>query len=105
MQKPSDGYSNLALNLSREVKELSIGIRALHCFKSAGIRYIGDLIQKSASDLLAYENFGVKTLIDVQAALKEINLRLGVNILNGKNLAQITSKNTFCNNFNPRLNK
>src|ERR671910_1836529 len=41
----------------RLIEELEIGVRAYNCLKRAGIQTIGDLVQKSESELKAIPNF------------------------------------------------
>src|SRR5919109_1131862 len=45
----------------RLIEELEIGVRAYNCLKRAGIQTIGDLVQKSDSELNAIPNFGKRS--------------------------------------------
>ncbi len=51
VQAPEEGDDRL-------IEELEIGVRAYNCLKRAGIQTIGDLVQKSESELKAIPNFG-----------------------------------------------
>ena len=42
----------------RLIEELEIGVRAYNCLKRAGIQTVGDLVQRSESELNAIPNFG-----------------------------------------------
>jgi len=50
-------------NLFRNVDELELSVRASNCLKTANIRAIADLVQKTEAELLQTKNFGnVKAL-------------------------------------------
>src|SRR5262245_4214856 len=48
-------------NLFRNVDELELSVRASNCLKTANIRTIADLVQKSEAELLKTKNFGKKS--------------------------------------------
>jgi len=50
--------------LLRKVDELELSVRSANCLKNDNIVYIGDLIQKSAAEMLRTPNFGRKSLND-----------------------------------------
>lgn len=64
----------------RPVVEFSFSLRALHCFASEGIRFIGELIARTEAGLLAITNFGPLTLIEVKQILAVERLTLGTDI-------------------------
>ena len=45
----------------RLIEELEIGVRAYNCLKRAGIQTVGDLVQRSESELNAIPNFGKRS--------------------------------------------
>ena len=45
-------------NLFRNVDELELSVRASNCLKTANIRAIADLVQKTEAELLKTKNFG-----------------------------------------------
>jgi len=45
-------------NLFRNVDELELSVRASNCLKTANIRAIADLVQKTDAELLKTKNFG-----------------------------------------------
>lgn len=71
----SDGAS-AANGDDRLIEELEVGVRAYNCLKRAGIRTIGDLIQRSESELNAIPNFGKRSTEEVIEALGAIGLSL-----------------------------
>jgi DNA-directed RNA polymerase subunit alpha len=60
----------------RLIEELEIGVRAYNCLKRAGIQTIGDLVQKSDSELKAIPNFGERSIDEVKEALAALGLSL-----------------------------
>ncbi|MGH2963575.1 MAG: DNA-directed RNA polymerase subunit alpha [Solirubrobacterales bacterium] len=60
----------------RQIEELEIGVRAYNCLKRAGIQTIGDLVQKSDSELKAIPNFGERSIDEVKEALTALGLSL-----------------------------
>ena len=67
--------------LMQNVEELEISARVINCFKSENIVYLGDLVQKSAGELLRTPNFGRLSLKEINGLLKERKLSLGMNII------------------------
>ena len=67
-------------NLFRNVDELELSVRASNCLKTANIRTIADLVQKSESELLKTKNFGKKSLNEIKAILGEMGLALGMRL-------------------------
>jgi DNA-directed RNA polymerase subunit alpha len=60
----------------RLIEELEIGVRAYNCLKRAGIQTIGDLVQKSESELKAIPNFGERSIEEVKESLAALGLSL-----------------------------
>jgi DNA-directed RNA polymerase subunit alpha len=60
----------------RLIEELEIGVRAYNCLKRAGIQTIGDLVQKSESELKAIPNFGERSIDEVKESLSALGLGL-----------------------------
>jgi DNA-directed RNA polymerase subunit alpha len=60
----------------RLIEELEIGVRAYNCLKRAGIQTVGDLVQRSESELNAIPNFGKRSTDEVKEALTQIGLSL-----------------------------
>tara|TARA_A100000171_G_scaffold52166_1_gene69340 strand:+ start:1241 stop:2257 length:1017 start_codon:yes stop_codon:yes gene_type:complete len=73
-------HSNLPFNknLLRKVDELELSVRSANCLKNENILYIGDLVQKSETDLLRTPNFGRKSLNEIREVLSRMGLELGI---------------------------
>jgi len=67
-------------NLFRNVDELELSVRASNCLKTANIRTIADLVQKSEAELLKTKNFGKKSLNEIKTILGEMGLALGMRL-------------------------
>lgn len=67
-------------NLLRKVEELELSVRSANCLKNDNIIYIGDLVQKSESDMLRTPNFGRKSLNEIKEVLTNMGLHLGMQI-------------------------
>ncbi|MER3452867.1 MAG: DNA-directed RNA polymerase subunit alpha [Acidimicrobiia bacterium] len=63
-------------DLNLPIEELDLSERPRNCLKRAQINTIGELIQKTADDLLAITNFGQKSLDEVIQKLDERGLSL-----------------------------
>ena len=60
----------------RLIEELEIGVRAYNCLKRAGIQTVGDLVQRSESELNAIPNFGKRSTEEVIEAVNALGLTL-----------------------------
>jgi DNA-directed RNA polymerase subunit alpha len=67
-------------NLFRNVDELELSVRASNCLKTANIRTIADLVQKTEAELLKTKNFGKKSLNEIKTILGEMGLSLGMRL-------------------------
>lgn len=72
----------LKSTLNQGVEMIELSSRASNCLKVAGIRTIGELVQKTDNDLLAVKNFGKKSLDEIKDKLQELGLSLGMKIEN-----------------------
>jgi DNA-directed RNA polymerase subunit alpha len=68
-------------NLLRKVEELELSVRSANCLKNDNIIYIGDLVQKTESEMLRTPNFGRKSLNEIKEVLAQLGLHLGMEIL------------------------
>ncbi|MBN2621273.1 DNA-directed RNA polymerase subunit alpha [candidate division WOR-3 bacterium] len=66
--------------LKRSIDELEISVRASNCLKNENITTIGDLVRKSGKELLTYENFGRKSLKELEKNLAKVNLHLEMDV-------------------------
>lgn len=62
------------------VEDMDLSARSLNCLRKANIQYLGELIQKTEEDLLNLENFGKRSLVEIQEKLQEMSLDLGTSI-------------------------
>ncbi|MBI4610985.1 MAG: DNA-directed RNA polymerase subunit alpha [Candidatus Rokubacteria bacterium] len=67
-------------NLFRSVDELELSVRAYNCLKTANIRTIADLVQRTEAELLKTKNFGKKSLNEIKTILGEMGLSLGMRL-------------------------
>jgi len=67
-------------NLYRTVDELELSVRSANCLKNASITYIGELVQKSESEMLKTKNFGRKSLNEIKEILTDMGLQLGMRL-------------------------
>jgi DNA-directed RNA polymerase subunit alpha len=58
------------------IEELELGVRSYNCLKRAGIQTVGELVQKSESELNAIPNFGRKSIEEVKETLDARGLSL-----------------------------
>ena len=72
----------LAFNpaLLKKVDELELSVRSANCLKNDNIVYIGDLIQKTESEMLRTPNFGRKSLNEIKEVLAGMGLHLGMEV-------------------------
>src|SRR5712671_3897362 len=64
--------------LNRSVEELELSVRSYNCLKNAGIQSIGELVQKSESEMLRTKNFGRKSLNEIKEILGGMGLAFGM---------------------------
>jgi DNA-directed RNA polymerase subunit alpha len=67
-------------DLLKKVDELELSVRSANCLKNENIFYIGDLIQRTESDMLKTPNFGRKSLNEIKELLAGMGLSFGSNI-------------------------
>lgn len=67
-------------NLLLKVDELELSVRSANCLKNDSIIYIGDLVQKTESEMLRTPNFGRKSLNEIKELLGQMDLHLGMQV-------------------------
>jgi DNA-directed RNA polymerase subunit alpha len=67
-------------HLLKKVEELELSVRSANCLKNDNIIYIGDLVQKSESEMLRTPNFGRKSLNEIKEVLQQMELNLGMTV-------------------------
>ncbi|MDE2003435.1 MAG: DNA-directed RNA polymerase subunit alpha, partial [Betaproteobacteria bacterium] len=68
--------------LLRPVDDLELTVRSANCLKAENIYYIGDLIQRSETELLKTPNLGRKSLNEIKEVLASRGLSLGMKLEN-----------------------
>jgi DNA-directed RNA polymerase subunit alpha len=62
--------------LQTRIEDLDFSVRTSNCLRREGIGTVGELIQRTESDLMAIRNFGRKSLVEVREKLATMNLAL-----------------------------
>jgi len=96
IQQESSAQEKLPFNhnLLKKVEELELSVRSANCLKNDNIVYIGDLVQKSESEMLRTPNFGRKSLNEIKEVLSSMSLYLGMEIPNWPpdNIVELSKK-------------
>ncbi len=72
----------VAPELMRPVDDLELTVRSANCLKAENIYYIGDLIQRTETELLKTPNLGRKSLNEIKEVLASRGLSLGMKLEN-----------------------
>ena len=82
VQQDQDSAEKLSFNsnLLKKVEELELSVRSANCLKNDNIIYIGDLVQKTESEMLRTPNFGRKSLNEIKEVLTQMELNLGMSV-------------------------
>jgi len=73
VEKPDDEKEKV---LEMNIDELELSVRSYNCLKRAGINTVQELCSKTPEDMMKVRNLGRKSLEEVLAKLKELNLSL-----------------------------
>jgi len=66
------------LILKTPISDFELSVRSRNCLAKMDIETLGDLIQKTEAELLAYKNFGETSLQEIRDILQSKGLRLGM---------------------------
>jgi DNA-directed RNA polymerase subunit alpha len=66
--------------LTRSVEEMELSVRSYNCLKNANIQTLGDLIQRTESEMLRTKNFGRKSLNEIREILTSMGLTFGMKV-------------------------
>jgi len=79
---PAEEKKTVAVDpiLLRPVDDLELTVRSANCLKAENIYYIGDLIQRSETELLKTPNLGRKSLNEIKEVLASRGLTLGMKL-------------------------
>ncbi len=75
MEKKEDRRNQL---LRTPISDFELSVRSRNCLAKMNIRSLGDLIQRTEAELLAYKNFGETSLQEIKDILNSKGLRLGM---------------------------
>jgi len=78
LEAPKKEPISICNYLNMTIEELELSGRALNCLKSVGINYVGELVQKTETELLKIRSFGKKSLDEIVEKLQQFNLHLGL---------------------------
>lgn len=76
----SEEENELLEKMCKDVADLSLSVRAKNCLQEAGVQMVGELVQKSDSEMLKFRNFGKKSLDEIKEKLADMDLTLGMDI-------------------------
>lgn len=62
------------------ISELELSVRSANCLREANMKILADLVERSEAEMLAYRNFGKKSLNEVTGLIKTMGLSLGLKI-------------------------
>ena len=65
---------------NRSVEELELSVRSSNCLKASNIKTLGELVQKSESEMIKFRNFGRKSLNEISEILSRHNMRFGMKL-------------------------
>ena len=77
-----DEKDKITDSLNRRVDELELSVRSANCLQNANIKFIGELVLKTESEMLKTKNFGRKSLNEIKQILTDMGLTLGMNVSN-----------------------
>ncbi|MDG7055894.1 MAG: DNA-directed RNA polymerase subunit alpha [Wolbachia endosymbiont of Meromenopon meropis] len=94
----SKDYKDLGYDpiLLRKVDEMELSVRSHNCLKNENITYIGDLVQRTESEMLRTANFGRKSLNEIKSVLNNFGLSLGMDVPNWppKDIVELAKQHT-----------
>ena len=63
---------------NRSVDELELSVRSSNCLKASNIKTLGELVQKTESEMIKFRNFGRKSLNEISEILARHGMRFGM---------------------------
>jgi len=81
-QASSASGEDLNPSLFKGIDELELSVRATNCLKSANIRTVGELVQRTEAEMLKTKNFGRKSLDEIRRILSDMDLGFGMAVEN-----------------------
>ena len=74
----AESPETISPDIDLQIEELELSERPRNCLKRAQIDTVGQLLEKSAEDLMTITNFGQKSLDEIYEKLNARGLSLGV---------------------------
>ena len=79
-EKISEEIINIRILLNLTFDEMELSVRSHNCLQAAGIRTIGELVNKEESEMLRFKNFGRKSLTELVEKLSRMGLSFGMDV-------------------------
>ncbi|MFH0762449.1 MAG: DNA-directed RNA polymerase subunit alpha [Candidatus Omnitrophota bacterium] len=81
-EEPEMSKEELAVyeKLKLPISELELSVRSSNCLREAGIKLIADLVKRPEEEMLAFKNFGKKSLNEIKELLLVMGLTLGMQV-------------------------
>ncbi|MCR4667562.1 MAG: DNA-directed RNA polymerase subunit alpha [Desulfovibrio sp.] len=76
----NDGSGDIDESLFKDISELELSVRATNCLRGANIATVGELVQRSESEMLKTKNFGRKSLDEIKSVLVSMGLDFGMTV-------------------------
>lgn len=73
-------HDRLKQLFQRPVDDLELSVRSGNCLKASNIQTLGDLVQRTESDMLQFRNFGKKSLSEIAEILQRHGLTFGMDV-------------------------
>lgn len=73
-------HNRLKELFNRSVEELELSVRSSNCLKASNIKTLGDLVQKSESEMIKFRNFGRKSLNEIGEILSRHQMHFGMKL-------------------------
>lgn len=74
--KPAVQDTELTGDLALKIEDLSLSVRSYNCLKREGVNTVGELVQRSESELMDIRNFGQRSIEEIKEKLDELGLGL-----------------------------
>lgn len=71
--------------LDQPLSIMDLSVRSANCLLAAGLKTIGDLATKQEEEIMAYKNFGKRSMTEITEKLAELGLSLGMDATKGEN--------------------
>lgn len=78
-QQPASEINPMLL---QPIDDLDLTVRSANCLKAENIYFIGDLVQRTETELMKTPNLGKKSLTEIKQVLEQHNLSLGMQLDN-----------------------